>query len=113
MLADKIAYETSLGYDRVKESVWEEQGGQKFQRILNDINNGVFKNFIFLKYYDYMIKNSYSSPLVVNSIFLACFLATDGSAESRDKCRVRGVGSLAGGRGVFGGHPGNWRVHLI
>ena len=37
-----------------------------------------------------------------NSSFLAYFLATDRSAGSREKCRVRGVITLAGGREVFG-----------
>ena len=60
-----------------------------------------FKQFIPLNTISIRSK-TVTRLLCVNSIFLAYFLATDGSAESRDECRDRGVGSLAGGRKVFG-----------
>ena len=60
-----------------------------------------FKQFIPLNTISIRSK-TVTRLLWVNSIFLTYFLATDGSAESRDECRVRGVGSLAGGREVFG-----------
>ena len=49
-----------------------------------------------------MIKNYYRASLVLSSSSLTYLLTTDRSAGSREKCRVRGVSTLAGGREVFG-----------
>ena len=84
MLADRIAYETFLGYDEVKEQILEKQGEvdvlEAFELYQYKVS---FKQFIPLNTISIRSK-TVTRLLWVNSIFLAYFLATGRSAGSGD-----------------------------